>query len=126
MDWRLVSYAFSLPSDTKIGNGFTKRILREAMHGIIPLSIKLRKSKIGFASPMSAWYKNALKTFVLDSINSQEFIESVIWNGPAIRDYVEDCYQKNDYKNAIKSWKYIQAMILMQAFRKKSQEKSSG
>ena len=120
LDWRLVSYAFSLPSNAKLGQGFTKLILREAMRGIIPERIRVRKDKIGFASPIIEWYKNALKKFVLDSINSKEFVDSEIWNGPVIKDYVEDCYRKKDYQNATRSWKYIQAMILMKAFREKS------
>jgi asparagine synthase (glutamine-hydrolysing) len=87
------------------------------MHGIIPESIRLRKSKIGFASPMIEWYKNALKPFVLDTVNSREFLESEIWKGPVIRDFVENCYRKKDFKSATISWKYIQTMILMKSFR---------
>ena len=120
LDWRLVTYAFSLPSDAKLGEGFTKRILREAMRDILPESIRTRRSKIGFASPMKEWYKNGLKSFVLDSVNSREFIESEIWKGPVIRDFVEDCYRKEDYLNATKSWRYIQAMILMRSFKQKA------
>jgi|TARA_Y100000310_G_scaffold291793_1_gene320005 asparagine synthase (glutamine-hydrolysing) len=120
MDWRLVCYAFSLPSDSKLGVGFTKRILRESMRGVLPEVIRLRKSKIGFASPMNEWYKNALKPFVLDSVNSHEFLESSIWNGPVIRNFVEDSYKKEDYRNAQKSWKYIQAMHLMNLFHQNS------
>ena len=117
LDWRLVTYVFSLQSSVKIGNGYTKYILRESMQDILPESIRLRKGKIGFASPMVAWYKDALKPFVLDSVNSREFLESEIWNGQKIRAFVEDCYRKKDYHNATKSWKYIQTMILMRSFR---------
>ena len=120
LDWRLVSYAFSLPSKAKIGHGFTKLILREAMRGILPESIRVRKSKTGFADPMYEWYKSTLKPFVLDSVNSRDFLESAIWNGPEIRNYVEDCYRKGDYRNATRSWNYIQAMLLMQSFREKA------
>jgi asparagine synthase (glutamine-hydrolysing) len=117
LDWRLVTYIFSLPSKVKISDGFTKHILRESMRGILPESIRIRKSKIGFASPMVEWYQNALKSFVLDSVNSREFLESEIWKGSVIRDFVEDCYRKKDFKSATISWKYIQTMILMKSFR---------
>jgi len=117
LDWRLVAYAFSLPSTTKIGNGYTKYILRRAMHGILPESIRLRKDKIGFSSPMIDLYKNSMKPFILDSLNSQEFLESSMWNGKLIRDYIEKCYINHDYKSMIKSWKYIQVMILMRRLR---------
>jgi hypothetical protein len=89
------------------------------MRGVLPEVIRLRKSKIGFASPMNEWYKNALKSFVLDSVNSHEFLESSIWNGPEIRDFTESCYKKLRYEKAVRSWKYIQAMHLMESFEKK-------
>tara|TARA_B100000315_G_scaffold226244_1_gene233041 strand:+ start:267 stop:2237 length:1971 start_codon:yes stop_codon:yes gene_type:complete len=120
MDWRLVCYTFSLPSSSKLGSGFTKRILRESMRNVLPEEIRVRKSKIGFASPMNEWYRHALKPFVLDSVNSQEFLESSIWNGPVIRDFVEDSFKKEDYRNAQKGWKYIQAMHLMSSFHQTS------
>jgi asparagine synthase (glutamine-hydrolysing) len=115
-----VCYAFSLPSKRKIGEGFTKRILRESMRNVLPEEIRVRKSKIGFSSPMINWYKLALKSFVLDSVNSQAFLESNIWNGPLIRDFTEKCYRNADYHEAIKSWKYIQAMHLMKSFEQKA------
>ncbi len=119
LDWRLVTFAFSIPSHLKLGEGFSKLMLRKSMSGIIPESIRLRKNKIGFASPMSEWYKNLLKPLVLDSINSSDFLNSEIWNGPFIREYVENCYRKNEMKKASKSWKFIQAMLLMQSFNQK-------
>jgi asparagine synthase (glutamine-hydrolysing) len=120
LDWRLVSYAFSLPSDAKIGDGFTKRILRESMRNILPENIRLRKGKIGFASPMTAWYEHSLKDFVLDSVNSNDFLSSTIWDGQVIRNFAEISYKKKNYQNATRSWKYIQTMILMKSFREKA------
>jgi asparagine synthase (glutamine-hydrolysing) len=118
MDWRLVCYAFALPSESKLGEGFTKYILREAMRGVLPERIRIRKSKLGFSSPMPVWYRYGIKSQVLDVLNSREFLESDIWNGHAIRDYTETCYRKEDYVEAVKSWKFIQAYSLMNSFEK--------
>ena len=117
MDWRLVCFAFSLPVDAKVGSGCTKRILREAMRGILPEGIRTRKSKLGFASPMPSWYSKSLGPYVLDTLNSKQFLESDIWNGPAIQHFTEECFKNQDYINAVKSWKYIQAQILMKSFQ---------
>src|SRR5262249_56031215 len=54
MDWRLVTYGFSLPEASKIGGGVTKRVLRMAMQGLVPDAIRLRTNKIGFVSPVNA------------------------------------------------------------------------
>ncbi|SVD17182.1 uncharacterized protein METZ01_LOCUS370036, partial [marine metagenome] len=117
MDWRLVCYAFSLPVDAKLGSGCTKRILREAMCGVLPEGIRTRKSKLGFASPMPSWYSKSLEPYVLDTLNSKEFLESDIWNGPKIQRFTEKCFKNQDFINAVKSWKYIQAQILMKSFQ---------
>jgi len=55
MDWRLVCFLFSLPKESKVGNGFTKLILRDAMKGILPEKIRTRKLKIGLAAPKKDW-----------------------------------------------------------------------
>ncbi len=60
MDYRLVSYVFGLPAQDKVGLGYTKLILREAMKGIMPESIRRRRSKIGFNAPLSSLFKKEL------------------------------------------------------------------
>ena len=52
LDPRIVEFVFSLPEDWKIRGTKTKYILREAMRGILPDSIRTRTDKVGFrASP---------------------------------------------------------------------------
>lgn len=51
LDHRLVEFAFSLPSRWKLGNGTTKKILRDAMTQILPDRISGRHDKIGFSTP---------------------------------------------------------------------------
>ena len=48
LDYRLVEFLFTLPDDLKIKGVTTKYILREAMEGILPETIRNRKDKIGF------------------------------------------------------------------------------
>jgi len=81
MDYRLVSYVFSLPTSSKIGNGYTKRILRDAMKGIMPDSIRERKLKVGLMAPMYDWFNNSLSELIIDEVNSTSFLNSNLWNG---------------------------------------------
>lgn len=79
MDWRLVSYIFSLPTSSKLGNGFTKLILREAMKGKMEESLRTRTYKVGIASPLEHWFSGILKDWVMDSVkdsnlNSELFL----------------------------------------------------
>lgn len=122
MDWRIVCLSFSLPEESKLCNGFTKRILREAMKDILPELIRTRTSKIAFASPLVAWFKDeGMKSFVLDSVNSKTFLDSQIWNGPIIRDFVEKSYADGEFAGARRAWEYLQAMKIMQLFENKKQ-----
>jgi len=116
MDWRLVCYAFSLPSASKLGGGYTKRILREAMKGVLPEPIRTRRSKIGFATPIEHWLRDELRPIVLDSVHSRPFLESAVWNGPALRDMVIAAYAAGDMNRLQLVWRYLQAMRLMELF----------
>lgn len=76
MDHRLVSYSFSLPWHSKIKNGYTKNIARDAMQDLMPKDIAYRKTKVGFNSPVVNWMQNELKDYLLDTINSTAFRNS--------------------------------------------------
>lgn len=58
LDYRLVEFNLSLPSDYKIQNGWTKRILRESMKHTLPEEIRLRRDKMGFVTAEEVWLKN--------------------------------------------------------------------
>lgn len=73
MDHRIVSFAFSIPWDSKIRNGFSKSIVRDAMSSYMPFDVAYRKSKIGFNSPIIEWMKGPLKPFFLDTVHSESF-----------------------------------------------------
>lgn len=55
IDYRLVEFIQSLPSDYKLSKGTTKRVLREGMKGILPEKIRNRRDKLGFATPEEVW-----------------------------------------------------------------------
>ena len=69
MDWRLVTYTFSLPLTSKIGNGYTKKILRDAMKGIVPDSIRLRRDKNRLNAPVHEWLSGPLKSEIEQSLS---------------------------------------------------------
>lgn len=77
LDHRIVSFAFSLPGSSKVRNGFSKAIVRDAMKGLIPDDIRLLKRKIGFNSPFTEWMKGPLKEWLLDQLESRSFKEAV-------------------------------------------------
>ena len=48
MDHRIVSYINSLPSSSKFGKGYTKKLIRDSLEPFMPKEITWRKSKVGF------------------------------------------------------------------------------
>ena len=57
LDYRLVEFIFSLPSQLLIKNGETKYILRNSMKESIPSEIANRNDKMGFVTPEEIWIK---------------------------------------------------------------------
>lgn len=96
MDWRLVSYVFSLPIESKIGQGFTKRILREAMKGHMDESLRTRTFKVGIGSPIEHWMNGALKDWTMDTLkdkNLRDKLEHEYKTGQASNQLVKDVWQ---------------------------------
>lgn len=114
LDYRLVTFVFSLAMKSKLGHGFSKRILRDAMKGILPEDIRTRKLKTGFNAPLPSWYRNELKQLILDEVTSSSFINAEYFNGSTIRDFVLDKYQRNSWteNDCFKFWPVLNTHLL--------------
>jgi len=113
LDYRIVEFAFSIPWQSKIRNGFGKAIVREALQGIVPDEILYRKKKIGFNSPMDSWMKGELKTWLLDTVNSADFASSAIIDGKEVRKIIVETLQKKEvsYQEGERSFARIMPYI---------------
>ncbi|MBR0875116.1 asparagine synthase (glutamine-hydrolyzing) [Bradyrhizobium tropiciagri] len=60
MDWRLVTYTMALPETSKLADGRTKVVARQAMENLMPESIRTARRKVGFNSPMPEWLNGPL------------------------------------------------------------------
>ena len=116
LDYKLACFCFSLSNKFKIKNGFTKKILRDIMKNNLPKSILSRVKKKGF-NPENNYFNKSYKDFVFDTIRSQDFQESDIWNGKKILEYVET----NKNANLKKIFKFIQIYYLKNSFKDFSQ-----
>jgi len=66
LDYRLVSFVFSLPPEFKIHNGLSKTVLRRALKKDIPSLILDRRDKIGFVTPEAEWFRTEMKDRMKD------------------------------------------------------------
>lgn len=84
LDWRLVSFARALPPETKLGGGFTKRILRDAVTGLIPEQIRTRRSKVGFNAPLIEWANGSLGGVLRATLQLPFWLQNPYFDGPRL------------------------------------------
>jgi asparagine synthase (glutamine-hydrolysing) len=60
LDYRLVDFCTALPNAFKLGNGWTKRILRDHLRARNLPNFAARRSKLGFPTPAYSWMLNEL------------------------------------------------------------------
>jgi asparagine synthase (glutamine-hydrolysing) len=65
---RMIDMALAMPVRQKVENGWTKKILRDSMIGIIPNEILWSKVKRGFGVPQAIWVKQ-IESELLDWVN---------------------------------------------------------
>ncbi|MDP3766173.1 MAG: asparagine synthase (glutamine-hydrolyzing) [Nanoarchaeota archaeon] len=82
LDYRLVEYAFSIPSSLKLRNNTTKYILKKALRNYLPKDIIYRK-KQPFQMPLDQWLSKELKDYFFELM--QEPINSKLFNKSYIK-----------------------------------------
>jgi asparagine synthase (glutamine-hydrolysing) len=85
LDYRLVSLAFGLPCNWRVRGPWNKYVLRQAMEGRIPNSVRNRVDKMGFPAPWRNWFAESLHEPLQDTLNSRKMRERGIYNINAIR-----------------------------------------
>lgn len=116
MDYRLVSFLFSLPTKSKVGHGYTKRILRDAMKQKMPESIRTRTLKIGLGAPLDYWFSHELKELLLDALHSQKFKQSPYWNATEIIAFADDRFKSGErfsVSEAQQLWNILNGYLLL-------------
>ncbi|MDD4138138.1 MAG: asparagine synthase C-terminal domain-containing protein, partial [Methanoregula sp.] len=115
LDYRFVEYVASLPLGQKIRNGVTKRVLRSAIKGIIPGSIRCRMDKMGFVTPEEIWMREDLRPFVLGVLSSDTFRARPYWNADAvIQNYLAFLEEQSAYSPEI--WRIVCTELWLQKF----------
>lgn len=89
LDWRVVTFAAALPVEAKMGGGYTKRILRDAMRGIMPEEIRIRRQKIGFNAPMMEWFNSGFAPVMRQVFAHPLWRSSPHWNAPELTAEIE-------------------------------------
>ena len=73
LDHRLVELMARVPGRLKIRDGVTKRLLRDAMRGVLPESTRTRVAKTGWNAPAHVWFSGRGGEALRDLVASRSF-----------------------------------------------------
>lgn len=107
LDYRLVSYVCSLPDEWKIRGPWNKVILREAMKGRMPESVRSRVDKFGFPVPIERWFRTDLHEPFQDLIADRRTRERGLYDIEAIeRGIMRQKHERADIGSAF--YRFVQ------------------
>ena len=93
LDHELFEYCFNLSHNFKFKNGESRYLLKKISREINS-KISFTKNKINIVDPQKSWLKTHLKDFILDELNSIDFI-----NNEFINNEENDSWKKTWRKN---------------------------
>ena len=89
LDHKLVEFAATLPDRWKLSGLTTKRVLREAMRGVLPPSI-LNRPKMGFPVPFASWMRGEWNDIARDVLLDGRTRQRGIIDPPAVDQLLRD------------------------------------
>lgn len=79
LNHELVEFVFSLPSNLKMKNGWSKYILRQSQTDRLPKEICWRREKVGYETPQAKWFKTKRATDFFETAK-EKLIETKLFN----------------------------------------------
>jgi asparagine synthase (glutamine-hydrolysing) len=89
LDHQLVEFAATLPDRWKLSGLTTKRVLREAMRGVLPPSI-LNRPKMGFPVPFASWVRGSWNDIARQVLLDRRTLQRGIVDPPAVAQLLRD------------------------------------
>jgi asparagine synthase (glutamine-hydrolysing) len=115
LDYTVVDFAFSLPSEYKMDGQRRKKIVRDAFVDLLPAEI-LQRGKQGFEVPLLNWMRKELRSFIADDLLSESFIrEQGIFDPVAVRRLLSRLQTNDPGESAGRIW----ALVVFQYWWKK-------
>lgn len=115
LDYKVVDFAFGLPSEYKINGTLKKRIVQDAFRGMLPPEL-YNRPKQGFEIPLLGWFRNELWPMINDDLLSESFVKEQGIFDPAA---TESLKKKLRSSNPEDSHATIWALIVFQYWWKK-------
>lgn len=117
LDRPIVEFAATMPSNIKFSDGTLKKILVDAMGGVLPKVVANRKNKMGFPVPLGEWIHGELKDFIQDIFHSRVARERAYLNTDVIVQGLS-----SESKFGRKLWGLLSLELWHQEFHDREQE----
>jgi asparagine synthase (glutamine-hydrolysing) len=92
LDHELAEFAVNCPPALKLRKGWTKWILREALRGILPDSVRLRKTKLGFETPQREWLSRDARGTIHSMLQQSELAAGRILSTANVRNEFQNFF----------------------------------
>ncbi len=79
LDQKVVELTASLPANYKLRSGQSKYLLKKIFKDILPAEV-LKRKKMGFGVPLTAWFRNELKDYLASVILSEKALKRGYFN----------------------------------------------
>jgi asparagine synthase (glutamine-hydrolysing) len=106
LDYDLVEWCSKLPDRAFVRNGWQKWILRKAGDGLLPPAIQWRADKVGYAAPLDAWLRGALRDWAYERLFSGSLMTTPGYDREALT-ALWDRHQSRETDVSWPLWRWI-------------------
>lgn len=114
-DINLQKSILSIPSDEQFKNCSKKYLLQKIMKEILIDDIRTRRKKIGTDFPLNNWFRNELRDFVWDIINSETFARRKYFDAKVTKSKFEE-HVEGKINFCSQLWKVINLELWLRTF----------
>ncbi|MER7070629.1 asparagine synthase (glutamine-hydrolyzing) [Terrabacter sp. NPDC000476] len=115
LDPDLVRTVFAMPDDAVIGEGWNKRVLREAVQDVLPDPITRRRNKIGFTTPQNEWFHEQ-REFIYQVFLSASFASRPYFDRSAVVDAFEGWLSGRGSLDSMAFWRILNVELWLREF----------
>jgi len=102
LDHPLMEFAATLPTEMKVHSKTKKKVLKDALQGIIPEMI-LDRPKMGFGAPLASWFRGPLRVMMQDVLLDSRSLQRGVFQPAAIQRCVTE-HLSGNYDHSTMLW----------------------
>lgn len=115
VDRELVRFVFGLGDDALVKDGMGKRVLRDAMRGLLPDSVVERRDKVGATTPQGEWFMR-LKNHIYGEFLSESFANRPYVDQTAVLHAFEGWIKGTNSIDSMTVWRLLNLELWLQEF----------